>query len=72
MKEIGNHIRNYNHVEWMDAVESITLKALMSKFSDPSAMGAKDFLVETGERALGEATVNKFWGTGTHHADRRP
>ena len=69
MKEIGNHIRNYNHVEWMDAVESITLKALMSKFSDPSAMGAKDFLVETGERALGEATMNKFWGTGTHHAD---
>ena len=69
MKNIGKQIKNYDHQEWLNMVEDVTYKALKAKFNDPRAAGAKDFLLETGERRIGEANTDAYWGTGVDHRD---
>ena len=69
MKNIGKSIRNYDHQEWLDSVEAVTFKALQAKFNDTQARGARDFLLETGERRIGESNTDQYWGTGIHHLD---
>ena len=69
MKNLGKRIRNYDHQEWLGMVEAVTLKALEAKFNDTAARGAREFLLETGERRIGEASTDQYWGTGVHHLD---
>lgn len=69
MKRIGEHIRNYDHREWATMVADVTYRGLQAKFSDEQARGAKDFLLSTGTRILGEASRNDYWGTGLHISD---
>ena len=69
MKRIGKQIRNYDHQEWLNTVENVTYTALKAKFNDPQAAGAREYLLETGERRIGEANIDAYWGTGVHHLD---
>ena len=69
MKNIGRKIKRYNHEEWQNMVEAVTYKALEAKFNDPRAAGARDTLLETGQRRIGEANTDPYWGTGVDYRD---
>ena len=66
MRTIGEDIRSYNHGEWMDAMHDVAYTGVQAKFTDERARGAREYLLDTGELVLGEATRNKKWGTGVH------
>lgn len=69
MRELTKHVRNYIHHDWMDNMESVIYKGMRAKFTDPQASGAKDYLLCTTDRTIGEATRNTTWGTGLHMSD---
>ena len=69
MRRIAENIRGYNHAEWMNMAEEVTAKALWYKFTDPTASGAREYLLSTGNKKIGEATRNSQWGTGLHISD---
>ena len=64
MREHTKNIRNYNHKEWMNNIETVMYEGMKAKFTDIQASGAKDYLFCTKERVIGEATRNTVWGTG--------
>ena len=66
MRDLTRNVRNYNHYTWMDSVESITYKGMKAKFTEPRAVGAKDCLMSSKDRTIGEASRNSVWGTGLH------
>ena len=66
MKKIAENIRNYDHREWVSIHDEFMYKGLRAKFNDPQAKGAQDFLIQTGDLTLGEASRNLYWGTGFH------
>ena len=64
MREHTKNIRNYNHKEWMNNIETVMYEGMKAKFTDIQASGAKDYLFCTKDRVIGEATRNTVWGTG--------
>lgn len=70
MKRIGENIHNYDHQEWLNTMNEVVFKALKAKFTDERAHGAKDYLLSTGNRVIGEASRNTHWGTGLHVSDQ--
>ena len=53
----------------MEAVYDVTCKAVHAKFTDPQASGARQYLLDTQDTVLGEATRNARWGIGMHVSD---
>ena len=70
MRKLGENVRNYKHSEWMSSIGDITYEANLAKFSDRRAAGAKDYLLATGSRIIGEASANMKWGIGLKVSDR--
>ena len=70
MRKIGENVRNYKHSEWMGCIDQVTYDANKAKFSDRRAAGAKDYLLATGKRVIGEASANMKWGIGLKVSDR--
>lgn len=66
MRRLGDDIANYDHRDWMKRVKNVVYTGVTAKFSDESARGAKDYLLDTGNLTIGEATRNSKWGTGIH------
>ena len=61
MKQMGDSIKGNTQV-WYDQARDIILPAIRAKFEqNPSLM---DCLAQTGDRQIGEATRNQFWGIG--------
>ena len=64
IRELGENIPNFNLREWNSVFDEIMKKALFFKFSDPSARGARDYLLSTKDRIIGESSRHNYWGTG--------
>lgn len=56
-------------VEWRRFIETRILPALEAKFFQNSS--ARQFLVDTGDRKIGEASLDANWGIGMSLADHR-
>ena len=67
MRNIGNHIRQYDHSEWVDMCEQITGTAVLEKFWQNEA--ARNHLLQPASKIIGEASKNKKWGRGIHISD---
>lgn len=69
MRRLGEKINGtspYNHEDWREVWPYAVGQACQAKFTDPSASGAKDFLLDTGDLVIAESSRNKYWGTGIH------
>ena len=67
MRNIGNHIRQYDHSEWVDMCEQIIEAAVLEKCRQNKT--ARNHLLQTGSKIIGEASKNKKWGSGIHISD---
>ncbi len=62
-KKLGRQVNNYNEQVWQENRFNIVVQANLQKFGQNSKL--KDFLVNTGNRILVEASpVDKIWGIG--------
>ena len=69
MRRIGERIAGYVNAEWLPHAPRILSQAIYAKYHDPRAAGAREELLATGDRAIGEATRNMKYGTGIHISD---
>ena len=63
MKIIGENVKNYNHKDWLDEIDTVLTTGLRAKFL---AGEARKYILGTGTRIIGEASDNRKWGTGVH------
>lgn len=56
-------------LQWRKAVPDILEYGILQKFQQNSA--AREFLIESGSRKIGEATLDAFWGIGMSLSDSR-
>ena len=66
-KAIGREIKGFNLSAWHAEVEEAIFPGLLCKFQQVDK--AKEALLKTANRALGEATTESPWGTGKRLAD---
>ena len=57
----------YDHSEWVDMCEQIIETAVLEKFRQNEA--ARNHLLQTGSKMIGEASKNKKWGSDIHISD---
>ena len=69
MRRIGERIAGYVNAEWTPHVSRILTEAVFAKYNAPEAAGAREELLATGNRVIGEATRNMRYGTGIHISD---
>ena len=69
MIELGANLPNFNVREWNDVYDEKMKLALRHKFSDPAAKGARESLLATKKRTIGEASRHNYWGTGLIASD---
>lgn len=63
IKKLGRKVRNYDDAVWKARRFDVVVEGNMAKFSQNSKLG--DFLLETGEKILVEASPNDdVWGIG--------
>ena len=67
MKNIGDSVKNYNHRLWIEKCEEIAIKCTKIKFETHEH--ARRYLLQTGEKKLGEGTRSRKWGVGLHISD---
>ena len=67
MKRRGSRIRNYRDSVWREQCKEIVSRCVYEKFR--SHEKARKTLSETGDRTIGEATSDPWWGTGCHIRD---
>ena len=69
IRDLGDKIRNFNPREWVAMRNELMQIALEHKFSDPANIGARNFLLDTGSKIIGEASKHKYWGAGLLGSD---
>lgn len=69
MRRIGERIPGYRNSEWLPHAPRILGEAFIAKFGDKRATGAREALLDTGERLIAEASRNAKYGTGIHISD---
>lgn len=55
--------------EWKRRAKAIAMQGVLAKFSQNFVL--RDYLLDTGDRRIGEATPDLFWGTGIALSDPR-
>ena len=58
----SNNIRNYNQQTWEESAKSVCYEGIKLKFVQNPWL--RNLLLSTNDDVLGEATYDKFWGTG--------
>ena len=61
-KGLGRDITGYEDKKWKEDAPKILEEGLEAKFSQDKY--CKDFLLNTGDKNIGEASEDKFWGIG--------
>ena len=61
-KKIGDSVTIANDDDWMAKAKNVMFKGMKAKFEQNER--AKSFLLQTGNKFLAEATLNKIWGSG--------
>ena len=69
IRDLGDRIKNFNRNQWNTVCDNMMKTALKHKFSDPQAKGARDYLLSTGNRVIGEASKHLYWGAGVLASD---
>ena len=72
IRDLGDKIRNFDPREWIGMRNELMKVALEHKFSDPANIGAREYLLDTGSRVIGEASKHKYWGAGLLASDPDP
>lgn len=67
MKYYGDHVKKYVHKVWMKECQDVAMTCNREKFSAHEE--AKEALLKTGRKILGEATTSRKWGIGKHISD---
>ena len=62
MMQLAKTIKGYKHSQWMQHAKQILKRANEAKYSQNEA--ARDALLATGGKQIGEASTNKFYGIG--------
>ncbi|WP_261570358.1 NADAR family protein [Frankia gtarii] len=69
-KALGRHVRDFDEETWSDTRYNIVVRGNIAKFGQHPAL--RDFLVNTGQRTLVEASpVDRIWGIGVAADDER-
>lgn len=61
-KGIGRAVAGFNSAEWKREAQNVLMPGLRAKFSQVDE--CKAFLMATGNKLIGEASLDKFWGIG--------
>lgn len=61
MMNLAKNIKNYKHKDWLEQAEKVLTEANSAKYSQNAV--ARQALLATGEKKLGEASLNAFYGT---------
>ena len=69
MKRLGNQIKNYDDRKWSETRRDIVYTCVHQKFTTHS--NARECLLNTEEKSIGEATRSRVWGVGLHISDPR-
>ena len=69
MKSVGDRIKDYDHRVWVDVQQEVVSEGVKAKFIQN--LDAREELLNTGNKLIGEATTNKMWGIGVHISDSR-
>ncbi len=64
MKRLGNKVKNYDDFVWDISCSEIVTKATKAKFTTHEK--ARQALLDTGSRMIGEGSRSKRWGIGHH------
>ena len=62
MMSLGRQVKGYRHQKWLQQAKGVLKRANEAKYRQNEK--AKDALLSTGNRKLGEASSNKIYGTG--------
>lgn len=62
MKSTGSRVKNYDALKWAAECQRVATNAIRSKFTQNPKL--KTVLLDTVGKTLGEASRDKFWGTG--------
>jgi ribA/ribD-fused uncharacterized protein len=62
MMSLAKSIKNFKHAVWQEQAERTLMRANEVKYRQHDV--ARDALLATGQKKLGEASSNKFYGTG--------
>ena len=62
IKALGGRVKNFIRQKWENNTRQITIEACQAKFTQNSDL--LDILVATGDRKIGEASTDPFWGVG--------
>ena len=61
-KQLSDHIKNYDHQGWLDAVNEHCWEGLRAKFTQNPPL--LQTLLSTGDKLLVESSKDNIWGTG--------
>ena len=70
MINLAKKIKNYKHPVWVNRAEKVLSKANQAKYSQNKS--ARETLIATGQKTLGEASSNMFYGTGVNLLAKDP
>ena len=62
IKGLGSRVKNFVKPQWENSARQVALDACTAKFEQNSVL--KDILLETGNKDIGEASSDPFWGIG--------
>lgn len=62
MISLGRQVKGYRHQKWMQEAKGVLKRANEAKYRQNKT--ARDALLSTGSKMLGEASANKIYGTG--------
>lgn len=61
-KKVGYTVKKYSHARWIEESEKKVTEGIFEKFSQSSFL--KNFLLDTGDNHIVEASRDKIWGIG--------
>ena len=62
IKALGSRVKNFIEQKWQNNARQIAIDACHEKFMQNSLL--LDVLKETGNKTIGEASTDQFWGVG--------
>ena len=66
MKDLGKKIKGYKDKEWKDAARGVIMTCREKIYAHKEL---QEYLLSTGNRSIGEATPDSFFGIGIHISD---
>ena len=68
MKFLAKSIKGYNHTTWRNECQDLVYQGILQKFKQSDNL--TDFLLQTGDSLIVEASLDKSWGVGIRMNNR--